>query len=136
MATEKQLEALARGRKKSLENQKARARLMQQNSVKKRLSNKQGREAALAVLRLPASSIEAEGFACIAGKDVALTQENLADLAMLVASKEGNQAAYTALMKKAGLLVEKVDATVSNEWTEGIKTKEEAKRFLQKMNKA
>lgn len=125
------------GEKTKLKKNDTRTKEMQEKAVEKRLENKQGREAALAVLRLPLTKAEQINLQAEYGISEHLTQENAADIAMLREAKGGNTTAYDKLMKKAGLMVDKSESLerVEVEWKDDIKTKEDAKRFLQKLNK-
>lgn len=130
-------ECLKMGEKTKLKKNDPRTKAIAAKSLEKRLENKQGREAALAVLRLPLTKAEQINLQAEYGISEHLTQENAADIAMLREAKGGNTTAYDKLMKKAGLMVDKSESLerVEVEWKDDIKTKEDAKRFLQKLNK-
>lgn len=113
-----------------------RAKAASRKGLAKRLSNKPGREAALAVLALPVGKEEAELLKDefkVSGK---MTQENAADLAMLRRAKLGDNKAFTALMKKAGLMTEMQDIRLEADTVVRIKplTAKELKAFKDKFD--
>ena len=113
-----------------------RAKADTRKGLAKRLSNKPGREAALAVLALPVGKEEAELLKDefkVSGK---MTQENAADLAMLRRAKLGDNKAFTALMKKAGLMTEMQDIRLEADTVVRIKplTAKELKAFKDKFD--
>ena len=113
-----------------------RAKAASRKGLAKRLSNKPGREAALAVLALPVGKEEAELLKDefkVSGK---MTHENAADLAMLRRAKLGDNKAFTALMKKAGLMTEMQDIRLEADTVVRIKplTAKELKAFKDKFD--
>ena len=110
-----------------------RAKAASRKGLAKRLSNKPGRDAALA---LPVGKEEAELLKDefkVSGK---MTQENAADLAMLRRAKLGDNKAFTALMKKAGLMTEMQDIRLEADTVVRIKplTAKELKAFKDKFD--
>lgn len=113
-----------------------RAKAASRKGLTKRLSNKPGREAALAVLALPLGKDEAELYKDEFSVSGRMTQENAADLAMLRRAKLGDNQAFTALMKKAGLLTDKQDIRLEADTVVRIKplTAKELKAFKDKFD--
>ncbi|MBQ0153941.1 MAG: hypothetical protein KBS70_04050 [Bacteroidales bacterium] len=111
------------------------AREMQKKGAEKRRLNAEGRELARAILRLAVSGKEQKEIAKELGLDESspVSQEAAMDSAMLREAKSGNTTAYEKLMKKAGYMVDKIEA--EHVVKDMPATKEESKRFLQKLNK-